>query len=255
MNTMRQWLGNRLGRVPTPLMLQMEVAECGAAALGIVLGALGKDVSLEQVRQACGVSRDGVRAADILEAAKEFGLEGKGYSLDLENIETSEFPLIIHWKFNHFVVLEGVRHNRYYINDPAAGHYSVDAQEFDRSFTGIALSLQAGPSFEPGRTNPTTFSRIRQRVRRCEWGLVFILLINLLLAVPAVVVPIFSKIFIDDMLVSQDARVEGAQTPSLDAMTQRDEELRRVRPIRIECGNTGVPFVELLENNTSVIVR
>lgn len=133
-----------------PVILQMEALECGAASLAMILAYYKKYIPLEQLRSDCNVSRDGSTAKYINLAAKHHGLEAKGYRMSVEKIkEQTEFPMIIHWNFNHFVVLCGFKRNKAIINDPAGGRVSVDMEEFDRSFTGIALKFKPSENFVP----------------------------------------------------------------------------------------------------------
>lgn len=131
--------------------MQMETLECGAASLATILAYYDKWIPLEQVRADCGVSRDGSNAKNVLRAARSYGLVAKGYRFEPEGLkQNGKFPCIIHWNFNHFVVLNGFKGDRAVLNDPAQGNYSVSMEVFDQSFTGICLMFEPGEDFEPG---------------------------------------------------------------------------------------------------------
>src|SRR5215204_4062502 len=131
----------------TPTILQMEAVECGAAALAMILAHHGAWIPLEQLRVACGVSRDGVSAGNIVKAARLFGLDAKGLRTEPASLPKLPMPCIIHWNFNHFVVLEGIDRGRAFINDPAMGRRRIDMAELDLAFTGVVLALQPTPEF------------------------------------------------------------------------------------------------------------
>ena len=133
------------GVAKVPVIMQLEALECGAASLAMVMAYYGKWVPLEQVRADCGVSRDGSKASNILKAARSYGFTAKGYRSDLEAmLEQAVFPCIIHWEFNHFVVVDGFKGDKVYINDPAKGSYTVSTERFDEGFTGIVLLMEPG---------------------------------------------------------------------------------------------------------------
>ena len=117
------------GIAKVPVIMQLEALECGAACLTMILAYYDKWIPLEKVRQDCGVSRDGSNALNILKAARSYGLEANGYRFELESIQKEGlFPCIIHWNFNHFVVLNGfTRKKEAVLNDPARGTRTLGA--------------------------------------------------------------------------------------------------------------------------------
>lgn len=186
----------------TPSILQMEAVECGAATLAMILAHYGRIVSLEEARQACGVTRDGSKAINVVEAARHYGMEAEGLSVDdIESLKTLEPPYIVFWQFNHFIVVEEISEDTVYVNDPAYGPDMLSYDEFNQGFTGIVLSMTPGKDFKKGGENPSIIEAIIRRFRRFEKPLYFIMIANLFLVIPGVIIPGFTKVFIDEILV------------------------------------------------------
>ncbi len=195
----------RNGKVKVPVVMQMEALECGAASLTMILAYYGKWIPLEQVRADCGVSRDGSNAKNILIAARSYGLAAKGYRYEPEGLkENGKFPCIIHWNFNHFVVLDGFKGSKAYLNDPAKGSYSVPMEIFDKSFTGICLMFEPAESFEPGGAPKSILTFAKKRLKEAETAIVFVALTTLITALLGIITPAFSRIFMDRLLTGEN---------------------------------------------------
>ena len=193
------------GKVKVPVVMQMEALECGAASLAMVMAYYDKWVPLEQVRLDCGVSRDGSSAKNILIAARSYGFEAQGYRCEISALrEEVQLPCIIHWNFNHFVVLDGFKGNYAYINDPARGEVRVPMEEFDSSFTGIVLQIVPGPDFVPSGKPKSTLEFARKRLTGAGAAVAFVLLSTVVGYLFGVVNPIFSRFFMDRLLTGEN---------------------------------------------------
>jgi len=192
--------GGRRRRTPT--VLQMEAVECGAACLSMILSRHGRHVPLEHLRYECGVSRDGTKASNILKAAKRFGMMAKGFSVpDPLTLRDMSLPMIVYWTFDHFVVLEGFGPGKVYLNDPATGPRTVTNEEFDKAFTGVALTLEPGPAFSKGGRRPSVTKGLWRRLGNSRAAFFFIALASLALTIPGILAPSLSRAFVDYYLV------------------------------------------------------
>lgn len=188
-------------RKKVPTVLQMEAVECGAAALAMICAYYKKYLPLEQLRVDCGVTRDGVKASNILKAARRYGFEAKGFRKEPSQIKGMPLPAIIHWNFNHFVVLEGFGKGEVYINDPGSGPRTVSDEEFDLAFTGVILTFEPTPQFQPSGKKNNFIDSLKVWLTGSNAVLIYLVIIGLLLVIPGLIVPAFSKIFIDDILL------------------------------------------------------
>ena len=193
------------GRAHVPVIMQMEALECGAASLAMVMAYYGKWVPLEQVRLDCGVSRDGSNARNMLVAARSYGFEAQGFRCETAALRDGiELPCIIHWNFNHFVVLDGFRGNYAWINDPARGEVKVPLEEFDRAFTGVCLQIVPGEDFEPSGKRKSTLAFARSRLKGAGAAVAFVLLSTVIGYLFGIINPAFSRFFMDRLLTGEN---------------------------------------------------
>lgn len=189
------------GIAKVPVIMQMEALECGAASLTMVLAYYQKWIALEQVRSDCGVSRDGSNAKNIMVAARSYGLSAKGYRYEPDDLrKKGKFPCIVHWNFNHFVVCDGFRGDKVYLNDPARGNVTVSAKEFDESFTGICLMFEPTDGFEPGGKPKSIFEFAAKRLKGTGTAVAFVILTTVITSLMGIINPGFSRIFLDRLI-------------------------------------------------------
>lgn len=192
----------KLQRVNTPTTLQLEAVECGAASLAMILEYYGKYVPLETLRIECDVSRDGSKASNLVKAARRFNLEAKGFKKEPEDLKQMNMPVIVFWNFNHFVVVEGFnKKNEVYINDPADGKRKISWKEFDDAFTGVVLTFKPTKEFKANSKRPSIFPGLIRRLKGSKPQLTIAVLTGILMTVPGLMIPIFSKVFIDNYLI------------------------------------------------------
>lgn len=194
----------------TPTVFQMEATECGAASLSMIFSYYGKYLPLEQMRIETGVTRDGCNAGNMMRAAKRYGLACKGFRKEPDALREMGMPCIIHWNFNHFVVLEGFksrgigkkRQEYAVLNDPAVGRRWLTLEEFDDGFTGVVLTFEITDAFEKEKQQNTAWDLVRQRLDG-QYGVLFKLFyVGLLMVFPGLILPVLSQMFIDDILTA-----------------------------------------------------
>ena len=189
------------GVCKVPVVMQLEALECGAACLTMILAYYNKWIPLEQIRSDCGVSRDGSNAKNVLKAARYYGLTAKGYRYEIDALKKyCTFPCIIHWNFNHFVVLNGFKGDKAVLNDPAKGTYEISMEHFDEQFTGICLCFEPGENFVPSGKQKSVFDFAKRRLAGSGTAIAFVVLTSIATSLLGVISPAFSRVFLDRLL-------------------------------------------------------
>ncbi len=188
-------------RIRTPTVLQMEEVECGAAALGIILGYYGRFVPLAELRAECGVSRDGSQPASIVKAARNYGLQAKAFKKQTSQLMQMRLPVIAFWNFSHLLVVEGFDKDKVYLNDPATGPHAVSLQEFDEAYIGIILVMEPQPGFKKGGKKPSVLRSLLERLHSSMGAVILSAIVGFLLVLPGMALPVFNQVFVDQILV------------------------------------------------------
>lgn len=178
-----------------PSVLQMEVTECGAASLGMVMAYYGLFRPIEELRIRLGVARDGATAKSIVQAARSYGMKTHALKREPEQLKDMQFPLIIHWRFYHFLVVEGYYPGGWYLNDPAMGPRTCDDHEFDESFTGVAMEITPGPDFQRAGKRRGVLGRLISAAGTVRPMIIFSIILALLLIVPTILIPTVVQLF------------------------------------------------------------
>jgi len=197
---------SKFKRIKTPTILQIEAVECAAAALAIVLSYFGFNIALEKLREDLGVNRDGSNAKNLYLTAQKYGLEVEAYKKEPEQLIEMPFPMILFWEFNHFLVLEGIKNDTIYLNDPATGPRKITWNELDNSFTGVVLTFKKGLNFKKGGSRPNIISGLAARLKGYRSALIYFIITVFFLVLMGLVTPAFSRYFMDVILVKQLAR-------------------------------------------------
>ena len=183
-----------------PVVLQLEVVECGAASLAMAMAYHKMWVPLERLRVDCGVSRDGSSAKNILKVARMYGFDAQGYRVEPEDIDTIPLPCIIHWNMNHFVVLTKISKDTMHITDPARGEVKVPIEQFNTSFTGMAIEITPGEDFKPSGKPAGVWPFARQRLKGAAPIFAFIVAVTTLSSIIGIIATFMNRVFIDDFL-------------------------------------------------------
>ena len=189
------------GRAKVPVVMQMEALECGAACLCMVLAYYDKWIPLEQARKDCGVSRDGSKLGNIAKAARNYGMTTKAFSWSIPTLQKKgEFPCILFWGFNHFVVCNGFRGDQACLNDPAKGEVRVPMDQFKESFTGVVLQLKPGEEFQPEGEQASILKFAAKKLKNNRIAVFFVALTTAIISLLGILTAGFSRVFLDRML-------------------------------------------------------
>ncbi|WP_022753176.1 NHLP family bacteriocin export ABC transporter peptidase/permease/ATPase subunit [Butyrivibrio fibrisolvens] len=190
-----------------PMTIQMEATECGAASLCMVLAYYDKWIPLDQMRLMCGVSRNGSNAKNILIAARKLGLVAQGYRFEPEELkQNGHFPCIVFWEFNHFIVVNGFKNGKVYVNDPARGRIKMSMDRFDEGFTGVVLMFEPSEDFEPSGSPFKISSFIKERLEGTGQAIAFSVITSVIIAISGIILSGYSRIFLDKILTGNNPR-------------------------------------------------
>ena len=251
---MSQSAGLHPSRVRTPMVLQMDAVECGAAALGIILAYFGRIVPLSTLRRDCGISRDGSKLSSMVKAAQSYGLLARAWKRDIGGLRNTPFPYVVFWNFNHFLVVEGSRGRRVFVNDPATGPRSVPIDEFERCYTGVMMTFEPGPEFRRGGTRPSILLSLWKRLRGSLIPVFASICTAFLLLIPNLAAPALIAAFVDKVLVEHlrdwgRPLVVGMLITALMRVLLSAVQLRILRrlQIRLAVANSGRFVMHLLK--------
>lgn len=191
-------------------MLQMEATECGAASLGMVMAHYGRFRPLEELRITCGVSRDGATALGIVKAARANGMKTRAFTCEPDALKDLTLPVIIHWQFDHFLVVEGWYPGGWYLNDPAMGPRRCNDSEFTESFTGIAIEARPGDEFIAQGRRRGVIGRLLAAAGRVRPYLLMSVVVGLLLLIPTLLVPSIVRLFGNELAGSPSIEIGEA---------------------------------------------
>ena len=197
---------NKTKPVKVPVILQMEALECGAASLAMIMAYYKKWVPLEEVRVACGVSRDGSIALNIVKAAKGYGMDYSAYWYSTQRLmEKANFPAILFWNRNHYVVLNGIRKGYFYINDPSAGFVRLSLEEFKRHYSGLCIEFTPGEGFVPDGKSKSVFDYLKGIVSKNKGLVLFVMITGALAMAAGAFIPVITRIYTDEVLTGNGA--------------------------------------------------
>lgn len=192
----------RIWRRRVPVQVQMSQVECGLTCLAMVLSYYGRRTSVSELRTKYGVGRDGASARSIVKAARDYGMRVRAISLQKNDFSHVRLPAIVHWQFNHYIVVERWRQKYVDIVDPSGGRKRVTEEEFDNSFTGIIILLEPGQSFkrEAPVSSLTLKSYVLGTIRQAPGTILQVLVTSVLLQMLGLAFPLLTKVVVDQII-------------------------------------------------------
>ncbi len=188
-----------------PLLLQDELSECGLACIGMIANFFGARIDLPSLRQKFSISAKGVTLADIVQMAQQLGLQARPLKVELESLQHLRLPCILHWNFNHFVVLKAVKGKQLIIHDPAIGVRNLSFSEASPSVTGVALELWPGDTFQAIRAiQSISFQQLFGKVTGLSRSLAQVVILAGCLELFAMSAPLFLQWVFDKVVLSAD---------------------------------------------------
>lgn len=188
-----------------PVTLQTETAECGLACLSMILGYYKGDSDLFTLRCQYGVSSRGVNLQNLIDISKALGFITRPLSLELDEIKQLKLPCILHWEFNHFVVLTKVTDKYFIIHDPAFGKKKLTKEQFSNSFTGVALELWTEVKFEKQKSeNKISFYETLKHISGIKGALIKIFSLSALIELIGLLMPIGTQLVMDHVILAKD---------------------------------------------------
>jgi len=171
----------------------MEAVECGAASLAMILAYYRRYVSLEELRVECDVTRDGSNAANLLKAARNYGMSAKGFNKNFHSVVKVKPPFIVHWNFSHFLVVNGFTEDRVFLNDPGEGPRTISREEFEQNFTGVTIVFEPDLHFQPGGASRSWLISLSRWLRGVRTAISYIMLTGFALVIPGLLAASFSR--------------------------------------------------------------
>lgn len=193
------------GRASTPIILQGEAAECANACIAMVASHHGHALTIHQLRQRFPISLKGATLLQVAGMCEQLGMQYRAVSLELSELTQLRMPCILHWRFNHFVVLCSANGRTAVINDPSTGQRKISYEELNEAFTGVALEVWPAETFKPEPPQPPV--RLRELVGKVygiKRALLQIIVLALVLEMLSLTTPVFTQWVIDDVIVSAD---------------------------------------------------